>query len=415
MTRSLRPDRIIELLRPGMTVFVQSSSSEPLSLLDAIASNLDACKGVHFIACQIPGLNRTDFAGLHPEAHFTGLFVTPEIVRSYKAGRVRFMPLSYSGMYRYLESQPIDLALIQVTPIGRRGTYSLGSSVHFVPAALKQAKVVIAEINEDLPVCEQSVLIDAADLDYAVPVARPLPTMDAGTPSKVAERIGVHVAGLVRDGDHVQMGIGKVPSAVMAALRNHKRLVCYGGMIGDAVIELEEAGVIDPTAAMVCTSIIGTKRIYEWVHDRKNVQVLPVEKTHDVRRLGELKSFVAINSALAIDLSGQANAETIDGRQVGGCGGLPDFARGAQLSDGGRSVLALPSTADRGNVSRITLDISDDATSIPRIDADYVVTEHGIADLRHRSLEERAKALIEIADPKFQDHLSEAWESKIRR
>ena len=237
-------------------------------------------------------------------------------------------------------------------------------------------------------------------------------SLDAGTPSKSADRIGAHVAGLVRDGDRIQIGIGKVPNAVLASLRNHRRLACHGGLLGDAVIELDEAGALDQTADKVCTSVIGTERIYDWVRDRKEVKVLPVRKTHDVRILGDLKSFIAINSALSVDLGGQANAETIDGRQVGGCGGLPDFARGANLSEGGRSVLALPSTANRGNISRIIPQIGNDAVSCPRIDVDYIVTEFGVADLRRRSLDERAEALISIAHPKFRGELSRAWDEK---
>jgi 4-hydroxybutyrate CoA-transferase len=409
MPNLLDLDRLPDLLKPGMTVFVQSSSSEPTALVNALAQRPDCCKGVHFISCQIPGLNRTDFAGLHPEASFTGLFVTPEITASYREGSVRFMPLSYRGMYHYLERQSIDLALIQVTSTEADGAFSLGTSVHFVPAVLDQAKTVIAEVNELLPCVDQSFAINTERLDHVVPVNHALPSLDAGAPSDVARKIGAFVAQLVRDGDHVQVGIGKVPSAVLEALHSHKRLSCYGGLIGDAMIDLEDAGAVDPEAVMVCTSVIGTKRVYDWVRDRKNVHVRPVCRTHDVRALAELKRLVAVNSVLAVDLSGQANAETVDGRQVGGCGGLPDFIRGAQLSDEGRSVLALPSTASRGKISRIVPHIGDDTVSCPRIDADFVVTEHGIADLGFKSLDERAEAMIAIADPKFRDQLSEDW------
>ncbi|MDH3659804.1 MAG: 4-hydroxybutyrate CoA-transferase [Alphaproteobacteria bacterium] len=407
MPSLLKPDQLASLLRPGMRVFVQGSSSEPTALLEALRATPDACAGVEFIACQIPGLNRVDFAGLHRDARFTGLFVTPEMTESFRAGKVRFMPLAYSGMYRYLEARPIDVALIQVTPAGPDGAFTLGSSAHFAPAVLSSAKTVVAEINEDLPIVGQSVSIDRARLDYVLPTAHGLPEIDPGPPADVSLKIGAHIAELVRDGDRVQVGIGKVPSAVLDALRAHRGLVCHGGLISDAMIDLQEAGALDPASPLTCTSVIGTKRLYDWVRDNDQVHVRPVGDTHDVGAMADLERFVAINSVLAVDLGGQANAETVNGRQVGGSGGLSDFVRGAQLSRGGRSILALPSTAGRGTISRIVPALANDIASCPRVDADYVVTEHGIADLRYKSLEERAESLIAIADPSFRNDLSD--------
>jgi len=397
-----------------MRLFVQGSSSEPTALIEALLADPGASEGIEFISCQIPGLNRVDFAGLHQEARFTGLFVTPEMTSSYKRGKVRFMPLTYSGMYQYLEAEPVDVALIQVTPAENHGTFSLGTSAHFVPAILSKAKVVVAEINDDLPPVGRGVVVDEARLDYVLPTAHALPILDTGAPSSVPRKIGACISKLVRDGDHVQIGIGKVPSAVLEGLRSHRRLVCHGGLISDAMIDLQESGALDAASPLVCTSVIGTKRIYDWVHGRKDVHVLPISHTHDIRVMAELGRFVAINSVLAVDLSGQANAETVNGLQVGGCGGLPDFVRGARLSKGGRSILALPSTTAGGAVSRIVPALTDDIASCPRTDADYVVTEHGIADLRHKSLSERAEDLIAIADPSFQKMLTDYWEQCLR-
>lgn len=377
--------------------------------MQALLAAPDACAGVHFISCQIPGLNRIDFAGLHPDARFTGLFVTPEMASSYSAGKVRFMPLSYSGMYRYLRSLTVDLALIQVAPGERDGQVSLASSAHFVPAVLERARMIVAELNETLPRPGRSVSIDAARLDHVVPADHPPLTLDAGQPSATAVRIGKHIAGLVGNGDRVQVGIGKVPSAVLGALRDHQRLVCHGGLINDAMIDLHEGGALDSGSPLVCTSVIGTKRLYDWIDNRSDVHVLPVSHTHDVRVMATIERLVAINSVLSIDLTGQANAETVDGRQVGGSGGLSDFVRGARLSKEGRSILALPSTAGRGKISRIVPSLDGDIASCPRVDADYVVTEHGVADLRHKSTDERADALIAVADPSFHDMLATAW------
>lgn len=412
MPKLLKDGELASLLRPGMKVFVQGSSSEPTTLVQELLATSDAVAGVEFIACQIPGLNCIDFAGMHRDTRFTGLFVTPEMTNSYAAGKVRFMPLAYSGMYRYLESETIDLALIQVTTAARRRVFSLGTTAHFVSAVLGQAKLVVAEINDELPAVGRSVLVDEDRLDYVLPTSHALLSLDAGPSSEMLNKIGQNVAGLVRDGDHIQFGIGKVPGAILGALSSHRQLACHGGLIGDAIINLEEAGALSLRKPMICTSVIGTKHIYEWVRDRKDVHVHPVAYTHNVRVMAKLERFVAINSVLSVDLMGQANAETVDGRQVGGCGGLPDFVRGAQLSKGGRSILALPSTARGGEISRILPTLGDDIVSSPRTDADFVVTEHGIADLRHKSHDERAEALIEVADPTFQATLSDSWKSR---
>ncbi|MGI9510836.1 MAG: acetyl-CoA hydrolase/transferase family protein [Geminicoccaceae bacterium] len=406
MPKLLKPELFESLLPEGSTVFVQGSSSEPTALLHLLMASPEASAGVRFVACQIPGLNRTDFAGLHPDARFTGLFVTPEMESSYNAGKVRFMPLSYSRMYRYLSEKPVDAALIQVAPTERRGIFSLGTSAHFVPAVLQTAKVVIAEINENLPIVGRSVQVEEARLDYVLPTAHTLPSLDPGPPSEVSRKIGSHIAELVRHGDHIQIGIGKVPSGVLDALSSHRNLVCHGGLISDAMIDLHEVGALDPDSPLICTSVIGTQRIYDWVRGRKEVHVLPVRDTHDVRTMAGWECFTAINSVLAVDLHGQANAETVNGRQVGGCGGLSDFVRGAQLSKGGRSILALPSTAGGGTITRIVPRLVDDIASCPRVDADYVVTEYGIADLAHKSLDERAEALVRIAAPSFRDALN---------
>jgi acyl-CoA hydrolase len=409
----LKSGDVASLLRPGSKVFVQGASSEPSALIQDLLRAPEACAGVEFVSCQIPGLNRLDFAGLHQDARSTGLFVTPEMHSSYRAGKVRFMPLAYSDMNRYLASMSIDVALIQVTPTAKRGMFSLGTSAHFVPAVLANATTVVAEINEDLPPVGKSVQLDEDRLDYVLPTAHALLTHDAGVPSETIQRIGRHVATLVRDGDHIQFGIGKVPGAILNALGSHRGLVCHGGLIGDPVINLHEAGALDPTNPMTCTSVIGTEHLYNWVRDRTDIHIHPVAYTHNVRVMAELERFTAINSVLSVNLHGLANAETVNGRQVGGCGGLPDFVRGARLSKGGRSILALPSTAGQGKISRIVSSFGTEIPSVTRTDVDYVVTEHGVADLGRKSLLERAEALIAIAAPHFRDQLSRDWEQQL--
>jgi 4-hydroxybutyrate CoA-transferase len=411
-------DRLPDLLRPGMTVFVAGASGEPTPLLEALAAAPGASAGVHYVGCRIPGLNTIDPAAFHPDARLTSFFVFGAIAKSHAAGRVRFLPLHYSGIWQYLSSLVVDLALIQVSPPDEHGQCSLGASVHFVPAVLERARLVVAEVNAAMPRPARSFGIPYQRLDYVVASERPLPALPGGEPTDEIRRIGAEVAGLIADGDTIQVGIGKVPTAVLAALREHRDLGLHSGLVADEVADLHAAGVMTGArkshdrGVMVGTAAIGTAKVYDWAGRCPELEFAPVGYTHDVRVIARIDNFVAINSVLSVDLSGQANAEMLDGRQVSGTGGLLDFVRGARLSRGGRSILALPATAAGGKASRIVPRLGDsDIISCPRADADIVVTEHGSAHLRDKSIDERAEALIAIADPAFREELARDWKA----
>ena len=359
MPEQITLDRLPALLRPGMTVFVAGASGEPTPLLQALAQAPAASAGVHYVGCRIPGLNVIDPASFHPDARLTSFFVFGEIARSHAAGRVRFLPLHYSGIWQYLSTLAVDLALIQTGPPDERGQCSLGVSVHFVPAVLERARLVVAEVNAAMPRPARSYGIPYRRLDYVVATERPLLALAGGEPTDDILRIGAHVADLVADGDTIQIGIGKVPAAVLTALRGHRDLGLHGGMVADQVADLHAAGVMTGAkkshdrGLMVGTAAIGTAQVYDWAGSCPELEFAPVSYTHDVRVMAQIDNFVAINSVLSVDLSGQANAEMLDGRQVSGAGGLLDFVRGARLSSGGRSILALPATAGGGKSSRI--------------------------------------------------------------
>jgi 4-hydroxybutyrate CoA-transferase len=415
MPQKIATDRLPDLLRPGMTVFVQGASGQPTPLLAALAGAPQASAGVHYVGCFIPGVNAIDPAAFHADARLTSFFVFGDIARSHAAGKVRFLPLHYSGIWRYLAGLEIDLALIQVTPPDRSGRCSLGVSVHFVPAVLDRAKVLVAEVNAAMPRPAHSHEIPYSRLDYVVETDRPLVALATGGLPPETHRIGANVAGLIDDGETIQIGIGKVPAAVLASLRDRRDLGLHGGLVSDEVADLHEAGVLTSArkshdlGIMVCTAALGGPRVYDWAGHCPGLRFAPVSYTHDVRVISQIDNFVAINSVLSIDLTGQANAEMLGGRQVSGTGGLPDFVRGARLAKGGRAILALPSTAGDKN-SRIVPRLGEnDVVSCPRADADIVVTEHGVARLRDKSVDERAEALIAIADPAFRDELAQRW------
>ena len=318
MPRKISPERLPDLLRPGMTVFVQGASGQPTPLLQALAEAPEASDGVHYVGCFIPGFNVIDPASFHASARLTSFFVFGAIARSHAAGKVRFLPLHYSGIWDYLAGLEIDLALIQVTPPDRSGRCSLGVSVHFVPAVLDRAKVIVAEINAAMPRPAHSYEIPYDRLDHVVETERPLVAVPTGGLPPETHRIGTHVAGLIDDGDTIQIGIGKVPAAVLASLRDRRDLGLHGGLVSDEVANLHEAGVLTgarksrDAGTMVCTAALGGPRVYDWAGRCPELRFAPVSYTHDLRVLAQLEHFVAINSVLAVDLSGQANAEMLE-------------------------------------------------------------------------------------------------------
>jgi 4-hydroxybutyrate CoA-transferase len=415
MPKAIAAAELPALLRPGMTVYVQGSTGQPTALFEALQAAPEASRDVHYVGCLLPGVNDIDPSDLHETVRLTTFFQYGTMGDPARAHRVRFMPQHYSGIWAYLSGlEPIDVALIQVAPpVGDAA--SLGCCVDFQPAILDRAKTVVAEINRQMPVPPRAPTIPLSRLDYVAEVDHPLPQVVGGAPGPTLARIAAHVADIVKDGDTVQCGIGKLPAAILAALAGRRDIGVQGGMVADAMVDLAVAGTLTgarksiDAGLHVCGAALGTEKVYDWVREREDVLFMPVGYTHDVRVISQLDNFVSVNSVLEVDLTGQANAETVNGRQISGTGGLVDFVRGARMSKGGRSVIALPATAAGGEVSRIVARLSGDAVvSCPRADIDYVVTEYGAAHLSPLAIAERGPALIEIAAPAFRDELRRA-------
>jgi len=259
-------------------------------------------------------------------------------------------------------------------------------------------------------------------LDYVLPTARALPELPTGDLPAVIETIGQKVAALIGDGDCIQIGIGKVPAAILGCLKDRRDLGLHGGMVTDEVADLVDAGALNCSQksidrnTLICGAAMGTQRVFDWAADRTDIQFRGADYTHCVPVVAQIDNFVSINSTLEVDLTGQANSETINARQISGTGGLVDFVRGARMANNGRSVLALSATAAAGKISRIVPTLqAGAAVSCPRADTDYVVTEFGAARMKDKSVDERAEALIAIADPKFHGELSEAWKEQRQR
>ncbi len=422
MTKIIPADQVPSLLRPGMKIFLQGASGEPTVLTDAIAAKPDYAAGVHFVAVLVPSVNEVNPAGFHSTAELTTTFVYGDISRSFGLGQVHFAPLHYSGTTELMVNQgPYDAALIQVSPPDKAGMCNLGISVDFIPAILDRTKMVIAEINQQMPAVPNSPKIAFSDIAYAVETDRPLVEMKTGEiPAQVAD-IGQRVADLIDDGACFQIGIGKLPAAILRKLFDKKDLGVHSGMISDEVMALAKDGIITGARKSIDQGImvggvaVGGAELYNWCGSRDDLHFRPASYTHDPRIVSQIDNFVSINSVLEIDLTGQANAEMINGRQVSGSGGLVDFIRSARMGKNGRSVLALTATAGKLNKSKIVPQLAAGATvSGLRADVDYVVTEYGAARLKNLDIDGRAEALIAIAAPDARNDLANAW-TDIRR
>lgn len=392
-------------------IYVAGCSGEPLAIRDAFMSRPDLAEGIEFFGIWIPGVNATDWANLSSNATAQSIFISSALRPSFEAGRTHFLPLNYSQSANWLSQTKMDGAIVMISPPNPAGQVSLGVSADFSPLILGRKDVPVfglintamkAPLNGPTETIERFSVVAECDHPLVQVSERQLPA--------TFEQIGQHIAAQCAPGDTLQFGLGNVQQAALKALRGHSDLKIHAGMVSTPLIELLDAGAIADQAGAITTGVaIGTDALYQRVVREDRIRFAPVSETHAIATLARLPRFKAINSCIEVDLFGQANAEFIDGRQISGTGGLVEFLRGAQVSPGGRGILALAATASKGSISRIVPRLPDDATSIARADVDTVITEFGVADLRYKSIDARAEALIGIAAPDFRDELAEHW------
>lgn len=407
--------KVRRLIAPGMRVFVPGMSGESIALFEELRRNSEVADGVTFVGVHFPGINQTDYLSLHPNARQRAYFLTPTLRAGLATGRVDLMPLDYPGIVRDLEDGPgVDMAIAQVSPPDAHGKCSLGASYDFVPSIWRGARLRVVHINPRVPRTRGSFSVRTEDCHLAFEEESILPTLSTGLPDDVSQLVAIRVAGLVEDGDTLQIGVGRIQSAVLAALGGHRRLKIYSGMVTTPILPLIDTGTIDGERAVTAGVALGDETFYKRIGTDPTFYFRPARETHDVLRLARIKRFCAVNSAIEIDLFGQVNADCINGKLVAGVGGLPAFAAGSRLSAGGRLIIALPATGDGGRISRIVPSLGRASlVALPRHAADIVATEYGVANLRARSLHERARALIDIAAPQFRTFLGDAWAAHV--
>tara|TARA_R110000787_G_scaffold51692_2_gene122261 strand:+ start:2856 stop:4118 length:1263 start_codon:yes stop_codon:yes gene_type:complete len=415
MVTFLSASDIGKLIQPGMLVYVQGSIGQPTSLLQGLDGVLQECAGLHFVSVLTPGLNGFPVGKIATDTKLTTFFDYKELRKSLSPGDIEFVPSHYSDIPKRLKEMPqFDLALIQLSRPDGEGACSTGLSADFVPDILSRCNTVVGELNSQMPRLRDAPSIPLDRLDYAVMADYQLVQTGIVTTNPTLERIAEHATELIRDGDTLQFGVGRIPPVVLSKLTNKNDLGLHTGLVTPAVRPLIERGVMNgalktiDTGKHVAGAAVGDDAFYAWLRGQPAFSIRPVSYTHSAQTLATIDNFVAINSAIEVDLFGQANSEMANGRQVSGSGGLVDFIRGARLSRGGRAIICLQAAGDKGGRSNIVLKLTS-VVSVCRTDLDYVVTEYGIAALAGKSVAEKASALIAIAAPQFRDRLQVEW------
>ena len=398
-------ESLCDVLPPGGLTFVQGCSGHS-DFLEAAAMQAGATLGpMTFTGVFVPGLNRATWLA-NPACRVETFFMTPELRAA--GGGVTLLPFCYADVLAHLRHASMTAALFMVAPPDAHGMCSFGPVADFLAEFWPQIPVRIAHINPHMPVTHGQIGIPFDRLAAFVEQEQPLAGMAAAPPDAVAAAIGRHVAAFVHDGATLQTGLGKIPDAVLRSLSGRRNLRLHTGLVGDGVLDLLDAGAMADGASIVAGVAIGSPRLYGAISSPR-FEFRPVSFTHDAATIALIANFVAVNSAFAVDLFGQAYAELGPAGLSSGPGGASEFARGARMA-GGLRIVVLPSDAARGAQSRIVAPAEGAGpVSLGRMDTDIVVTEHGAADLRGLDHDQRARCLIAIAAPAHRDRLADAW------
>jgi 4-hydroxybutyrate CoA-transferase len=399
-------------LAPGMKVLLPPACGEPVGLVGEICRQADRLRDLTLVG----GIHLGDYPFARPQTaplRFATWHMSPRLEDAHRRGRVEFVPARYFDLVTagHRGSWAPDCVLVHCAPPDGHGYLSLGLAVGVALPAARQAPLVLAQVNPNMPRTRGNAYLHRSQIDAWVEVDEPLLEYPPPLITEVERAVGRHVAALVPDGATVQVGVGAIPQAVLEALGTHRNLALHSLLV-DASVALVERGVVTNAAKRVhrgrmdVAEAMGTRRLFAFIDDNPLVNMESSEWVHDPHVVAQLDRFVAINSGLEVDLTGQVTAESLGPRQVAGIGGQFDFVLGASRSAGGASIIALPATGRDGEVSRIVPHLTPGAAvTTPRFLADWVVTEYGAARLRGRGVRERVAALAAVAHPRFRAEL----------
>ena len=415
-SKQMSADEALKAVQSGNRVWIQSSCGTPSVLVDALVARAPEVRDVEII--HMKTLGAADYTRPEYKGHFRhrGLFLGENVREAIADGRADYTPIFLSEIEALFETGqlPLDVVLMQVSPPDAHGFVSLGNTIDCTLTLVRYARIVIAEVNRQMPRTYGETSVHVSHISAIVESDRPLLELKAEQLTETHMGVGRNVASLIPDGATLQTGIGGIAQAVLCCLGGKHDLGIHTELIPDGVVDLMESGVINGErktlhrGKAVLSFVLGTKRLSEFIHENPSFEFRPISYTNDPFVVAQNDRMVAINSALQVDITGQVCADSIGTRPYSGCGGQIDFIRGAARSKGGVPIIALPSTARHGKVSRIVPMLEPGAGVVTsRADVHYVVTEHGIAYLHGKTLRERAQALIAIADPQFRQELED--------
>jgi len=408
------PSEALQCVDSGMRVYIHTGCAEPELLVEALIQRAPRVRDVEIV--HLLTLGRADYVAPEMADHFrhNAMFIGANTREAVNDGRADYTPILLSEVEGLFESgsMPIDVALIQVTPPDAPGFCSLGVGVDTTLTAARLARRLVAQVNDRMPRTYGDSFVHVGEIDALVEGSQPLCEMPRSEISETHHQIARNIAGLIEDGSTLQIGIGGIPDAVLLYLNDRRDLGVHTEILSDNVVPLIESGVINGRLKtlhphkIVLSVVLGTRRLFDFVHDNPAFEFLPVRITNDPFLIARNDKMVAINSAFQIDLTGQVCSDSLGQYFYSGIGGQVDFIRGSAGSKGGKPIIALPSTARDGSVSRIVPTLSPGSGIVTSRGAvHYVVTEFGVAFLHGRSIRQRAGALIQIAHPKFRDEL----------
>lgn len=407
----------VKLIQSNSRIYVQAAAATPSLLTKALTERAGELRNVEL--CHLHTEGEAPYADpqLAECFHINSFFIGKNVRHTLAAGNGSYTPVFLSELPNLFRRNIIslDATFIHVSPPDSHGYCSLGVSVEATLAAIENSKLVIAQVNPQMPRTFGDSIIHISRIDYAVEVDAPIHLQHAVTVSETEGQIGKFVASLIDDKSTLQMGIGSIPNAVLANLGNHKDLGLHTEMFSDGVINLIEKGIVNcrykgtNKGRVLATFLIGSKRLYDFVHDNPFIEMRESSYVNDTSLIRRNPKMVAINSAIEVDITGQVCADSIGMKMYSGVGGQMDFIRGASLSDGGKAIIALPSVTKTG-ASRIVPFLKQGAGVVTtRAHAQYVVTEYGIAELYGKTLKQRARALVDIAHPDHRENIEKSY------
>lgn len=417
MSKYVTAAEAVKVVKSNDRVYVQAAAATPTVLTKALAERAAELRNVE--VCHLHTEGNAPYANpdLADSFHVNSFFIGANVRHTLKAGNGSYTPVFLSELPHLFRKKVllIDVAFIHVSPPDRHGYCSLGVSVEATVAAIENAKIVIAQVNPQMPRTFGDGILHESEIDYLVAVNEPIFGHEPTTFSKEEEKIGEYVASLIEDRSTLQMGIGSIPNAALSKLTNHKDLGLHTEMFSDGVIDLIESDVINCNykgtlrGRVLATFLIGSKRLYDFVSDNPFIEMKESSMVNDTARIRKNPKMVAINSAIEVDVTGQVCADSIGANMYSGVGGQMDFIRGASLSEGGKAIIALPSITKKGE-SRIVPYLKQGAGVVStRSHVQYIITENGIANLYGKTLKQRIDEMVKIAHPTHQENIERSY------